>query len=108
MGPASVAENVGAIGSVVSGEESGACGDPGGTATTQQDAAMSRTCSNVARPDGEAARVRDAVDAVASLKEAIVELDAGRIEAAKARLGALVATVRASTGRTQSGSRAPW
>jgi len=73
MGPVIIAENVGAIRSVDSGEESGSCGDASGAASAPDDAAKWRACSNVARPDG-----------VAAVEEAIAELDGGRIEAAKA------------------------
>jgi len=83
MGPVIIAENVGPIRSVDSGEESGSCGDASGAASAPDDAAKWRACSNVARPDG-----------VAAVEEAIAELDGGRIEAAKARLLAFVAAAR--------------
>jgi hypothetical protein len=43
---------------------------------------MRRSRERVARPDGEAARARDAADPVATVEEALAELDAGRIDAA--------------------------
>jgi len=57
------------------------------------DAATPRTCSNVAKAGSEAAGARDAADVVAIVEAALGELDAGRVNAAKARLGALMATV---------------
>ena len=87
MGPVTIAENVGAIRSVVSGEESGACGDTGGVANAPDDVGTSRACSNVASRCGEAPGVE-------IVEEAIAELDAGRIDAAKARLRAFVAATR--------------
>jgi hypothetical protein len=88
MGPVIVAENVGAIGSAVSGEESGACGDAAGVATAPDDVGTSRACSSVASRRDEAPRALEIV------KEAIADLDAGRIDAAKARLRAFVAATR--------------
>jgi hypothetical protein len=91
MGPVIVAENVGAIRSVVSGEESGSCGDTGGTASAPDDAATSRACSNVA------SRRDEAPEALEIVEEAIAELDAGLTDAAKARLKTFAdATRRAS------------
>jgi len=104
VGPAKALESVGASWSAVSGEESAACRDAGGMMSAPDDAATSRTCSNVAKAGSEAEGAGDAADVVAIVEAALGELDAGRVNAAKARLGALVATVRA---RTQSGSRAP-
>lgn len=98
MGPASLPENVGAIRSVDSGEESGACGDSGRTSSTPDDAETPRTCSNVARAGSQAAGPQDATDAVATMEVAIGELDAGRTEAAKARLKAFVAATRGPRG----------
>jgi hypothetical protein len=92
MGPASAAENVGAIGSVHSGDESGACGDSGERAIAWDDAGKSRTCSNVASQRAEAPGALEIVE------EAIAELDAERIDAAKARLKAFVAATRSPRG----------
>jgi hypothetical protein len=44
VGPVIVAQNVGPIGSVDSGEESGACGDTGEVANAPDDAGTSRAC----------------------------------------------------------------
>jgi hypothetical protein len=88
MGPVIIAENVGAIRSVDSGEESGACGDAGGVANAPDDVGTSRACSNVA------SRRDEAPGAVEILEEAIADLDAGRTVAARARLKAFVAATR--------------
>ena len=98
MGPVSAAENVGAIGSVDSGEESGSCGDAGGVANAPDDVGASRACSNVARPGGAAAGAGDASYVMAIVEAALAELDAGRIDAAKARLAALVTVVYGTRG----------
>lgn len=58
----------------------------------------SRTCSNVASPAGEALWVEDVVHAMATVERAIAELDAGHVEAAKARLKAFVAATRGRGG----------
>ena len=92
MGPVIIAENVGAIRSVDSGDESGVCGDTGGMASAPDDVGMSRACSNVARPGDKAP------GAVAIVEEAFAELDAGRIDAAKARLKAFVAATLSARG----------
>lgn len=92
MGPVIIAENVGAIRSAVSGEESGVCGESVGTASAPDDAATPRTCSNVASQHGEAPGALEIVE------EAIAELDAGRIDAAKARLKAFVTATRRARG----------
>jgi hypothetical protein len=91
MGPVIIAENVGAIRSVDSGEEWGSCGDAGGVANAPDDVGTSRACSNVA------SRRDEAPGAVAIVEEALAELDAGRIDAAKARLAALLAALRGAT-----------
>ncbi len=95
-GPAIFAEDVGAIRSVDSGEESGGCGESAWMATAWEHAATSRTCSNVASSGGEVLGAEGATHALATVEGAIAELDAGRVDAAKARLKAFVA---ATSGR---------
>ena len=90
MGPVIIAENVGAIRSADSGEESGACGDAGGVANAPDDVGTSRACSNVASGPTPARCSRSSTTAIAAL-------DAGEIVAARARLWALGA---ASFGAT--------
>ncbi len=85
VGPVIIAENVGAIGSVDSGEESGPCGDAGGVANAPDDVGTSRPCSSVA------SRRDEAPGALEIVEDAIAELDAGRTDAAKTRLKAFVA-----------------
>jgi hypothetical protein len=88
-GPVSIAENVGAIGSAVSGEESGPCGDAGGVVNASDDAGTPRACSNVAsRPT--LAALLEAID------DTIAALDADEIDAARARLRALAEVIRAT------------
>ena len=89
-GPAMSQESAGASRRAGSGEESGGCGDSGETATAQQDAATSRTCSNVA----SGPMLRDLIELVDG---AIVALDAGEIEVTRERLQALAQVVRALT-----------
>jgi hypothetical protein len=96
MGPVIIAESVGAIRSVDSGDESGVCGDASGMANAPDDAGASCACSNVARPRDEASEARDGADGVEIVEAAVAELDAGRTEAAKARLKALVAAIRSA------------
>ena len=88
MGPVSVAEHAGTIRSVDSGEESGACGDGGGSENTPENAAGSDACSNVASGATPAALL-EAIDA------AIAALDTGETDVARARLHALAEAVRA-------------
>jgi hypothetical protein len=88
MGPVIIAENVGAIRSAVSGEESGSCGDAGEVANAPDDVGTSRACSNVASRTTPAALL-DAIDAT------IAALDAGETDVARARLHALAGAVRA-------------
>jgi hypothetical protein len=89
VGPVIVAENVGAIRSVDSGEESGACGDVGGVASAPENAGESDACSSVASGTTPAA-LMEAIDA------AITALDAGEIDIARTRLKALAEAVRAN------------
>ena len=88
MGPVIIAENVGAIRSVDSGEESGACGDPGGMASAPDDVGTSLACSNVASGTTPAALL-------AAIDAAIAALDAGETDVARARLHALAEAVGA-------------
>jgi hypothetical protein len=87
-GPVIIAEHVGAIRSVDSGEESGACEDAGGVANASDDAGTSRACSSVASWSTPAALL-EAIDA------AIAALEAGETDIARARLHALAEAVRA-------------
>ncbi len=98
MGPAILPEDVGAIRSVDSGQESAGCGESGQTATAWEHVATSRTCSNVARPAGEPLGTEGAEHAMVTVEGAIAELDAGRVDAAKARLKAFVAATRGRRG----------
>jgi hypothetical protein len=82
-GPESVAENAGAIRSDLSAEESAACGDAGASENAPDGAASTDVCSSVARQGG-----------VAVLEDAIAEIDAGRIDDARALLLAFVAAAR--------------
>jgi hypothetical protein len=88
MGPVTIAQNVGAIRSAVSGEESGSCGDAGGVANAPDDVGTSRACSNVASGTTPAALL-------AGIDAAIAALEAGETVVARARLHALVEAVRA-------------
>ena len=67
-------------------------------ATAWEHAGTSRTCSNVARPGGEELGAADAGHAMATVEAAIAELDAGRVEAATARLKAFVAATCGGRG----------
>jgi hypothetical protein len=87
MGPVIIAENVGAIRSADSGEESGACGDTGGVANAPDDMGTSRACSSVASRTMPAALL-------AAIDAAIVALDAGETDVARARLHAVAEAVR--------------
>ena len=58
-------------------EDSGGCGNGGGVAISLDDAATSRACSNVA------SRRDEAPGALAIVEEALAEIDAGRIDAAR-------------------------
>src|SRR6266568_613860 len=73
MGPVIIAEKVGAIRSVDSGEESGVCVDTGGMASAPDDVGASRACSNVASGTTPAALL-------AAIDAAIAALDAGETD----------------------------
>ena len=88
MGPVSIAEDVAAIRSVDSGEESGVCGDSGESASARENAGESPACSNVANGP-TAAELLELVHA------AMIALDAGETEVARAQLQALAEAVRA-------------
>jgi len=64
----------------------------GGMASAAEGAGTSRACSSVASQRGETPGAREIVE------EAIAELDAGRLDAAKARLKAFVAATRSARG----------
>jgi hypothetical protein len=72
---------------VVSGEESAACGDSRGTASALENGGESGGCSNVASGPTRA-------ELLALVDAAIIALDAGEIEVAKARLQALAGAVQ--------------
>ena len=81
-------ESAGARRRVVSGEKSVVCGAEGETASALESGGESRRCSNVASGPTPA-ELLELVDA------AIVALDAGETEVARARLQALAEAVRA-------------
>ena len=85
-GPASFAENAGAIRSADSGEESGGCGKAVGSENTPENAARSDACSSVASGTTPTALL-ELIDA------AITALDAGETDVARARLHALADAV---------------
>jgi hypothetical protein len=91
MGPVIIAENVGAIRSVDSSEEPGACGDAGGMASAPDDVGTSCACSNVASGTTPAALL-GAIDA------AIAALDAGETDVARAQLRGLIAAIGHTPG----------
>jgi hypothetical protein len=90
-------ESAGARRRVVSGEESGACGDERERGSALENAGGSDACSNVAsRPTG--AELLDLVDS------AMIALDAGESEVAKVRLQVLAEAVRSQvTGGGRNG-----
>jgi hypothetical protein len=87
VGPAMSQESAGASRRVVSGEKSAACGDSRGTASALENGGESGGCSNVASGPTRA-------ELLALVDAAIIALDAGEIEVAKARLQALAEPVR--------------
>ena len=96
-GPATSQESAGASRRVVSGEESGVCGDEGESGSALENAGESRACSNVASGP-MLAELIEFVDA------AIIALDAGESEVAKARLQVLAEAVRSQvTGGERNG-----
>jgi hypothetical protein len=80
-------ESAGARRRVVSGEESGTCGAEGETASALESGGESRRCSDVASGPTPA-ELLELVDA------AIIALDAGESDIARARLQELVEAVR--------------
>jgi hypothetical protein len=78
-GPAMSQESAGARRRVVSGEESGTCGAEGETASALESGGESRRCSDVASGPTPA-ELLELVDA------AIIALDAGESDIARARL----------------------
>jgi hypothetical protein len=107
-GPAMSQESAGASRRVVSGDESGVCGVECAVATAQEDGETSRGCSNVASrcSNGSSgcskgagpADAEGAGDAVGIVEAAIADLDAERVDAAKARLKAFVAATLSARG----------
>ncbi len=87
-GPAMSQESAGASRRAVSGEESAGCGASGERASAWENAGESRACSNVANGP-MAAELLELVDA------AIIALDTGETEVARAQLQALAKAVRA-------------
>ena len=85
-------ESVGAIRSGLSGDESRACGDTGGSENAWENAARSDACSSVASGTSPTAML-ELIDAV------ITALDAGEIDVARGRLHALAEAVRAKESR---------
>jgi hypothetical protein len=85
-----LSEDAGAIGSALSGEESGACRDSGEGGSASENAGGSGACSSVA---SEPARA----DALEAILAAIANIDAGEVEVARAGLLALAAALRASS-----------
>ena len=81
-------ESAGARRRVVSGEESGVCAENGDAATSQENGGAAGGCSNVASGP-TAAELLELIDA------AIIALDAGESEVARAQLLALAKAVRA-------------
>jgi hypothetical protein len=76
VGPASGWDDAGAIRSAGSGEESGACGDAGGSGSASENAARSGACSNVASGT-------TVFELLGLAEEALIALDAGEIDLAK-------------------------
>ena len=87
MGPAKALESVGASWSAVSGEESGVWGSSGETSSALENGGESRSCSNVASGPTR-------TELLALVDAAIIALDAGETEVAKARLQMLAEAVR--------------
>jgi hypothetical protein len=81
-------ESAGASRRAVSGEKSGVCGAEGETASVLESGGESRWCSNVASGPTPA-ELLELVDA------AIIALDAGEADIARAQLQALADAVRA-------------
>ena len=97
MGPAMSQESAGARRRAVSGENSGVCGDSGGAASAVENGGESRSCSNVASGPARA-------ELLALVDAAIIALDAGETEVAKARLHVLAEAIRSQvTGGGRSG-----
>ena len=80
-------EIAGAIRSAVPGKESGSCGDSRGTASVLENGGQSGECSNVASGPKRA-------ELLALVDAAIIALDAGETEVAKARLHVLAEAIR--------------
>ena len=72
---------------MVSGEESEICGDSGESGSAWENAGESRECSNVASEPTYA-------ELLALIEDAIIALEAGEIEVARARLRALAEAVQ--------------
>jgi len=88
-GPAILWEDVGAIGSAVSGEESGAWADSRESGSAPEDPGRLDACSSVAKAPRPA-------ELLTAVEAAIEALEAGDVDAAGARLRGLVAALRVS------------
>jgi hypothetical protein len=86
VGPASLPENVGAIRSADSGEESGPCCEVGGRGSDPENARESGPCSSVARR-------LTAVELLKLVERALTALDAGDTDLARERLRAVVSAM---------------
>ena len=80
-------QSAGASWSAVSGEESGVCGDSEESSSALENAGASGACSNVASGPTR-------TELLALVDAAIIALDAGKTEVAKARLQALAEAVQ--------------
>ncbi len=80
-------EDVGAIRSAVSGEESGAWAESRGSGRAWEDAGGSDACSSVARGP-------TAAELLAAVEAAIDDLEAGEVQDARARLRLLAEAIR--------------
>jgi hypothetical protein len=89
-------ESAGASRRVDPVEESAVCGDSGERASALENAAESRACSNVASGPTRA-------ELLALVAAAIIALDAGKSEVARARLLALAEAVRPSVTLPDAG-----
>jgi hypothetical protein len=88
-GPAILPEDVGAIGSAVSREESAGWAEERESGSTPEDAGGSDACSR-------GARAPTAAELLATVQAAIEALETGDVDAAGARLRSLAADLRAS------------
>ena len=83
-----MSEDAGAIGSAISGEESGGSAESRESGSAWEDAARSDACTSVARGPATA----DVLDGILA---AIADIDAGEVEVGRNRLLVLAAALRA-------------